>query len=155
METRPHATVQDAIRHVRELGCRVYAAHLSDNAVDYRDVDYSNPCAVLFGAEKKGVSNDALALVDREISIPMYGMTESFNVSVACALILMEGRRQREGRGLYDACRLEPAEYNRLMVEWGQPYVARFCRAKGIPYPVLDDNGDVPPTERERLKHYG
>ena len=154
VETAPYSDISAAIGTVKGQGFRVYAAHLSEKAVDFRKVDYSGPCALLLGAEKMGVSERALELVDQQVYVPMYGMTESLNVSVACAVILMEARRQREARGMYDHCRLDDTEYNRLMVEWGQASIARFCQARGIAYPVLDDNGDVPPQERERLKRY-
>lgn len=152
VETRVHARVADAVTAVRGQGMRVYAAHLSDRAVDYRDMDYTRPCAVMLGAEKWGVSEEALADVDGEIFVPMLGMTASLNVSVACALILMEARRQRESAGLYDQCRLDAGEYNRLMVEWGHQSVARYCRSRNLPYPELDEEGEIPASERERLR---
>ena len=152
VETRPHAAVEEAIDAVRANGYRVYAAHLSDRSRDFREVDYRRPSAIVLGAEKWGASDVALSRVDGEIFIPMFGMTESFNVSVACAIILMEARRQREEAGLYNHPRLSPEEYNRLLVEWGHASIARFCKSRKLDYPRLDSNGEVPPAERERLR---
>ena len=154
VETHAHDNVGAAITAARRRGMKVYAANLSPRAVDYRTLDYCQPFALLLGAERDGVSGEALSRVDGEVYIPMFGMVESFNVAVASAIILMEARRQREEAGLYDSCRLDDEEYNRLMVEWGQTAIARFCRAKGLAYPRLDDNGDIPAAERERLKDY-
>ena len=51
-----HESMSDAIDKLHEQDYQVYAAHLSSEAVDYRSVDYTQPCAILMGNEKKGVS---------------------------------------------------------------------------------------------------
>ncbi len=152
VETRVHRSAAEAVASLRNEGFRVFAAHMSPRSRDYRQADFVAPTAILLGAERWGVEDAVLREVDGELHIPMLGMTESLNVSVACALILMEARRQREVAGMYDDCRLDAREYNRLMVEWGHQSVARFCQARDLPYPWLDENGDIPPAEREKLK---
>ena len=74
-------------------GAQFLAAHLSDEAVDYREVDYTKPTCILFGNEKEGVSQAAAELADAHIVIPMLGMVPSLNVSVATAVILFEAQR--------------------------------------------------------------
>ena len=59
--------------------------------------------------------------IDQRITVPMLGMVESFNVSVACAIILAEARRQREEAGFYNQRRLTDDQYQRLLFEWTQP----------------------------------
>jgi tRNA (guanosine-2'-O-)-methyltransferase len=73
----------------------IYAANSSDNALDYRTVNYTKPTAIVLGAEFGGLSEVILNEVDGEIHIPMHGMMESLNVSVANAVILFEAQRQR------------------------------------------------------------
>ena len=51
--------------------------------------------ALWVGNEHRGLSSTAQAFCERQLTIPMYGMVESFNVSVATALILAEVARQR------------------------------------------------------------
>lgn len=113
-----HGDVTGAIKHVRERGMKVYAAHLSQAAVDYREVDYVAPCAVLLGNEREGVSPTAAALADAHIVIPMLGMVQSLNVSVAAAVILFEAQRQRRAAGRYDEPSLTPAELEALTERW-------------------------------------
>ena len=48
----------------------------------------------------------------------MYGMIQSFNVSVASAIILSEACRQREAASFYDSPRLEPDELERRLALW-------------------------------------
>ena len=122
---------------------QVLAAHLSDTAVPYREVDYTRPTALLLGTEKFGVSDEAAAAVDQHVIIPMMGMVESFNVSVAAAIILAEACEQRRAKGFYDKPRIDPNRYHELLFRWGHEKIARLCDAEGIPYPELDDEGQV------------
>lgn len=103
---------------LKKRGFTLYAAHLSNEAVDYRDVDYTLPCAVLLGNEKSGVSAEAAALADQHVIIPMLGMVQSLNVSVAAAVILFEAQRQRRKAGMYDAPRLSPEVTRELALRW-------------------------------------
>ena len=138
-----HRRIGDAIRALRTQGFEVLAAHLSERAVDFREVDYTRPVCLLMGAELFGVSDRAAELADRHVIIPMQGMVESLNVSVAAATILFEAQRQRLQAGFYDRPRLDPGVYERMLFEWAWPRVADYCRRKGRAYPSLDAEGDV------------
>ncbi|MFZ6043991.1 TrmH family RNA methyltransferase, partial [Vibrio natriegens] len=87
---------------LKDQGMQVLATHLSDTAIDFREVDYTKPTAIILGGEKNGITSEALALADQDIIIPMVGMVQSLNVSVASALILYEAQRQRQQAGMYD-----------------------------------------------------
>lgn len=52
------------------------------------DIDLDQPMAIVLGTEWHGVSQEAIDASDELVSIPMYGFTESFNVSVSAAIIL-------------------------------------------------------------------
>lgn len=138
VEIRRHAEISEAVEAVRGDGLQVVCAHLDAHAVDYRDIDYTRPTAILMGAEKQGPSETAVAMADATITIPMVGMVESFNVSVATAIILAEAQRQRAAVGFYDARRLDDANFARLFFEWGEPTLADFCRRHDLPYPPID-----------------
>lgn len=145
-----HASVRDAVARLHDGGLRVYAAHASPAAVDFRSVDYTRPCAVLLGAELGGISEAAADAADVHVAMPMLGLAESLNVSVAAAVILYEAQRQRAAAGAYDRPRLDPQTYNRWLFEWMQPRLARYCRRHGIDYPELDGQGDVVEPLRPR-----
>jgi len=115
---RVHPDIQTAIGHLRERGFRIYATALREDALDFREVDYTQPTAILLGAEKWGVSQEALALSHGAIKIPMLGMVQSLNVSVAAAVILFEAQRQRLKAGLYEHPRLDPELYQRALEDW-------------------------------------
>ncbi|WP_456476917.1 tRNA (guanosine(18)-2'-O)-methyltransferase TrmH [Oceanithermus sp.] len=140
---RVHPDVEEAIAHLKGRGFTVYAANLSERAVDYREVDYTRPAVVLLGAEKWGVSTRAAELADADVIIPMMGMVQSLNVSVAAAVILFEAQRQRLAAGLYDRPRLDPETYRRALFEWAYPREAEVYRRRGVPYPALDEEGRI------------
>lgn len=145
VEIRTHRTIGAAVGHLKAQGMQVLATHLSDKAVDFRSIDYTRPTCILLGQEKTGISEEALALADHQIIIPMVGMVQSLNVSVASALILYEAQRQRQLAGMYDssaASRLSEEEQQRLLYEGGYPVIAKVARRKGLPMPQIDQHGD-------------
>jgi tRNA (guanosine-2'-O-)-methyltransferase len=87
---------------VRAKYDRIYATHLNENATDFYALDLTQSVALLFGNEKDGVSNAALANCDGNFIIPQVGMVESLNISVACAVTLYEAFRQRQQKGFFD-----------------------------------------------------
>ena len=139
-----HHTIQAAIKELKGRGFRVLAAHPGPDAVDFREVDFTMPTALMMGAELLGLSDEALALADVRISIPMVGMARSFNVSVATALLLFEAFRQREAAHMYDESRIDPEDMRRILFEWAYPRIARHCRDRGTPYPSLGEDGGLP-----------
>jgi tRNA (guanosine-2'-O-)-methyltransferase len=143
VKTIHHDRCEDAIQQVRSQGMRVYAAHFSDRAIDYRNVDYTLPCAILMGSEKDGVSQAGADLADEHILIPMMGMVSSLNVSTAAGIIMVEAQNQRLKAGLYEESRLSALEYQDTLFEWSVPEMVDFCHKKGLAYPPLNDDLDM------------
>ncbi len=143
VNVRAHADLGQALTALGEADFQLLAAHPSDDAVDFREVDFTRPTAVLFGQEKDGLTEQALAAAHRKIQIPMEGMVASLNVSVAAALILFEAQRQRRLAGLYRASRLDAELFERTLFEWSYPEVAEQCRQRGAEYPELGDQGEI------------
>ena len=138
-----HEDALDAMAQLQKHGHQILAAHYSDASVPYREIDYTRPTALLLGTEKYGVSAAAADQADAHIHIPMMGMVESFNVSVATAIILAEACEQRRRAGFYDQPRLPPERYHELLVRWGHPRVAKMCEEQGLPWPELDEEGRI------------
>jgi tRNA (guanosine-2'-O-)-methyltransferase len=144
VELQCHESTTMAVEWLRARGFQMIAGHLADDAVDYREVDYTRPTALLIGTELFGVSDPAVALADRLIHIPMLGMSQSLNVSVACAVVLYEAQRQRQSAGMYEGGpHLDQATHERLRFEWLHPKLAEFCRERDLDYPALDEDGDL------------
>ncbi|WP_192458529.1 tRNA (guanosine(18)-2'-O)-methyltransferase TrmH [Musicola keenii] len=145
VQVKTHRSIHDAVSHLKSQGMQVLATNLSASAVDFRDVDYTRPTCILLGQEKTGISAEALALADQDIIIPMIGMVQSLNVSVASALILYEAQRQRQLAGMYqrEISPLDEEEQQRLLFEGGYPVLARVAKRKGLSRPVIDHAGQV------------
>ena len=138
-----HPDIKTGINHLKSKNFKIYAAHFTDQSLDYRDIDYTQPTAILLGAEKWGVSEQAANLVDGHIIIPMLGMVQSLNVSVAAAVILFEAQRQRLAQKMYDISRLDPKRYHKILFEWSYPTLATSYQEKGKDYPSLGENGEI------------
>ncbi|EMG5773844.1 TPA: tRNA (guanosine(18)-2'-O)-methyltransferase TrmH [Yersinia enterocolitica] len=145
VQVKTHSHITDAITHLKSQGMQILATHLSDKAVDFREIDYTRPTCILMGQEKAGISKEALAMADKDIIIPMIGMVQSLNVSVASALILYEAQRQRQNAGMYQRTQslLSEDEQQRLLFEGGYPVLAQVAKRKGLPQPYIDEQGQV------------
>ena len=140
---KTHASIDEAMAQLQSENLQIVVADLHPEATDYRSVDFCRPTALVLGAELSGPSPLALEMASQIVSIPMMGMVDSLNVSVAAALILFEAQRQRREAGLYDESRLDRQLYEQTLFEWAQPVLARFYRRKKIPYPALQADGQI------------
>ena len=140
-----HPTIETAIGSLKDRGFRVYGTHLGVEAKDYRDCDFTGPTAFVLGAEKWGLTDRARDLMDEALFIPMRGMVQSLNVSVATATLLFEALRQRQAAGTAPSQGegLSADHYTKLLFEWSYPQVADWCREQGRPYPELNADGEL------------
>lgn len=138
-----HPDIDTAMTAVKSQGMQLFAAHFSDKALDYRDVDYTKPSCILFGNEKWGVSERAAEQVDAHIIIPMLGMVPSLNVSVATAIILFEAQRQRRSAGLYDTPRYTEQQLHEQLFWLLYPKEAALYKTKDQAFPALHEDGTI------------
>ena len=86
------------MRWARQGECTVVGTS-PEGEVDYREADYvSKPVLLLSGSERVGLTPEQLALCDAVVRIPMVGLVESLNLSIATALVQYEVLRQSDGR---------------------------------------------------------
>ncbi|CAM4160444.1 MULTISPECIES: tRNA (guanosine(18)-2'-O)-methyltransferase TrmH [Shewanella] len=143
VKTIKHYHMDEAAAQFKAAGMQILATNFSENAVDFRDIDYTKPTVVIMGNERDGVSEEGLAIADKQIIIPMIGMVQSLNVSVASALVMYEAQRQRAEAGMYGQRTLDDAYCQTMLFEQGHPVYAKACRRKKIPYPAIDDQGQI------------
>lgn len=145
VQVKTHKTIEEAVAKMKAMGMQILATNLSEKAVDFRTIDYTLPTCILLGQEKTGITPEALALADSDIVIPMVGMVQSLNVSVASALILYEAQRQRQNAGMYqrETSLLKEREQQRLLFEGGYPVLANVALRKKLPRPFIDDTGNI------------
>lgn len=106
----------ECFRSLREKGYRILATSPSQNSVPLLQVEIEQPTAIVFGAEHTGVSQQSINAADGLVHIPMYGFTESFNISVSLAIILQQFILQL--RSSDTAWRLSSEEQQTLLLHW-------------------------------------
>lgn len=113
-----HASIDDCYAALRAEGFAIYATALHAESRQLYETDCTQPVAFVFGNEMRGVSDEAVEKADGSLYIPMQGMIESLNISVACAVTLYETMRQRMSAGHYDQPKLGPGQLDSLTEEW-------------------------------------
>jgi tRNA (guanosine-2'-O-)-methyltransferase len=112
-------TAEAAIQALHQRGFRVYAtapdANVSAHTIE--DVDVSTPLALVFGNEHDGISEQAIAASDGTITVPMFGFTESFNLSVTVGMAMGRIATRRRAH-LGTPGDLEPDRRARLRARW-------------------------------------
>ena len=109
---------QKCFDDLRSQGYEVYASMLNKNAMSIYNIDFTKKIAIVFGNEKRGVSPEAEKLADETFYIPMRGMIQSLNVSVAAAVTLYEAQRQRAIKMMYEQSELPQQELDALIDRW-------------------------------------
>lgn len=150
--THKHPDLKTGIAEVKSQGMQVLAAHFSDKAVDFRSIDYTKPTCILLGSELVGVSKEAAELADEHVIIPMVGMVQSLNVSVAGALILYEAQRQRAEANMYGELKVPQDEVDYILFNALHPTIKKYCDKHNIRYPQLDERGNIDDPEWDQLR---
>lgn len=83
-----YQTMESCLRKLKSEGYQIVATTPHGNAQTLQKFDISKKSALFFGTEKEGLSESVLEAADAYLTIPMYGFTESLNVSVSAAIIL-------------------------------------------------------------------
>lgn len=118
VETEKFEDIKECYKKLNEDGFKIYASSISTGSKDFYDLDFTKKCAVVLGNEHRGISKDAEYLADEKFIIPMYGMVQSLNVSVAAAVVLYEALRQRKAKGMYGKSEMKNSELNELIDKW-------------------------------------
>ncbi len=118
VERRKFDSIRSCYERLRGEGFTIYATRLDETARPLYSLDLTAKAAIVFGNEHAGVSEEAASLADSTIMIPMMGMIQSLNVSVACAVTLYEALRQRLGEKNYGAVKFSESEFDRMHAEW-------------------------------------
>lgn len=118
VERRKFDSIPACYGCLRNEGFTIYATRLDDAARNLYSMDLTVKAALVFGNEHAGVSDEAASLADATIMIPMMGMIQSLNVSVACAVTLYEALRQRLGEKKYGTPKFSKEDFDRLSADW-------------------------------------
>lgn len=107
----------EAFDHLHDMGYKIVATCPHNNDYTPDTLPLEKPIAIVFGTEKTGLSDYALEHADMYVQIPMYGFTDSFNISVSAAL-LMYTLTQRLHKRDDISWRLTDDELEILRLDW-------------------------------------
>jgi tRNA (guanosine-2'-O-)-methyltransferase len=118
IEFKRSRSVASCFDELHDEGFQILATKIEPKAASLYSYDLAKPTALVFGNEHRGISDEAATQADGLVYIPMLGMVESVNVSVAAAISLFEASRQRASKGLYDQPQLSPERLRLLADDW-------------------------------------
>ena len=97
---------------------QIVVTALEEDSIDFREVDYTIPTLIVLGNEVNGISEISKKYATKKVIIPMYGMTQSLNVSVSAGIILYEAQRQRKQKNMYEKTTLEEKIIQDTLKKW-------------------------------------
>lgn len=106
----------ECLKKVKKLGYKIVATLPAENDQMLDEINIEQPTAFLFGTELLGLSPNAIKMADEYVKIPMYGFTESYNISVSVALTMMNTvQRLRKSNIQWQ---LSENKLNQLRLDW-------------------------------------
>lgn len=118
VDIQRHEGVSKCVEQLRADGYQIIATTLHNNAQSLEDFDVSKKTAFFFGRETEGVSDEVMQVAGGYLKIPMFGFTESLNVSVSAAIILQNlvSRMRTENINW----KLDDEEHRELEFKWAR-----------------------------------
>lgn len=120
IERERYTSVSECFTSLHDEGFKIYASSISEDAIDLYKIDFKKKIAIVLGNEHRGISDEAANLADVKFKIPMFGMVQSLNVSVAAAIILYEALRQRAKKGFYTKSELTETALKQMIEKWAR-----------------------------------
>ena len=113
---KEHNTI-NAIKDLKSKGYQIIATTPHEDNYDLYDLDITeNKLALFFGSELNGCSKETLDLADKKIKIPMYGFTESYNISVSVSLCLQHLTYKMRQSNIN--WKLSKNQQDKVMLQW-------------------------------------
>lgn len=111
-----HQATLECIETLKNDGYQIIATTPHNNSTELKDFDITKKSAFFFGTEKEGLSDTVIKKADGYLKIPMYGFTESLNISVSAAIILQSVvTRLKESEIDW---KLSEKERNEIILHW-------------------------------------
>ena len=129
------------IKHLKDRGYKIIATTPHENDQLVENLSLEEPLALLFGTEATGLSEEAMNLADGFVKLPMYGFTESYNISVSVALALFSvTERMRKDDNLN--WQLTEEEQTSIKLQWVKKVVKKSDRLEKV---LLERFNNEPP----------
>lgn len=101
LDFHTYDSTEECLAKLKADGYEILATVIDNEAESLYTADLTNSkTALMLGNEKRGLSEKAISMADRKITVPMSGMTQSLNLSVTAAICMFEISRQRQVQGI-------------------------------------------------------
>lgn len=90
----------DSLKDIKNRGYKIVAVSPERNTTMLPDYQPKEPLALVFGTEWEGTTDELLDFADETLAIPMYGFTQSFNVSVAASICMYDLKQKLINSGI-------------------------------------------------------
>jgi|TARA_R110000737_G_scaffold182215_1_gene205582 tRNA (guanosine-2'-O-)-methyltransferase len=107
---------KDCLTKLKNDGYTIIATTPHENEKKMTEIPLDKPIALVFGTEGEGISQEVVNMADHFVKIPMYGFTESYNVSVSVALTLQFLRNRLENENV--PFLMNEEEQTKLKIKW-------------------------------------
>ena len=117
--------LETCFREVRKKYTGIFSTSLATDAIELYKLDLTLTVALVFGNERRGISEECQALCNGNFMVPQAGMIPSLNISVACAVSLYEAYRQKSDKGHYAQPKLSGSDCEQILNQWNisdKPY---------------------------------
>lgn len=118
VEKNREPSIPECYQNLKNEGFAIYASSCNPEAKSLYEYDFTGKVAIVMGNEHRGISEEAEKHADHLYFIPMYGMVQSLNVSVAAAVTLYEIARQRSLLGQYSEELSKNEKAQELIAQW-------------------------------------
>jgi tRNA (guanosine-2'-O-)-methyltransferase len=116
VDVNRYSTSKECIKELRAKGYQIAATTPYGESTMLKDFNIEKPLAIFFGTEKDGLSDEIMKEADCRLNIPMFGFTESLNISVSAAIILQSITSRLKNSEI--AWQLSEEEKESLKYEW-------------------------------------
>ncbi len=113
----------DAYNKLRGKGYKIIATTPHKNSKDLDSLSIDDKTAIVFGTELTGLSNIAIDAADEYLRIPMYGFTESYNISVSAAITLFTLTQRLHKSDIN--WKLDTNEITDIQLDWARNSISR------------------------------
>ena len=113
----------DCLTKLKQKGYQIIATTPHARGYTIGDLPIDKPMALVFGTERRGISQQVIDHADAFVTIPMYGFTESFNISVSAAICMHTLRSRLENSAI--EWKISPEELLTLKIRWCSKIIPR------------------------------
>ncbi len=145
LDIERHTETKSALLDLKKRGYAICCTTPHTNDTTPEDLPLDKPVALVFGSEGPGISDAARAEADHFVRIPMYGFTESYNISVAAALTLQTVTQRVRSRNDIP-WQIPATEHPRILGDWATRTVKD---APGLLNRLRSDEPPSPPSQAE------